>query len=243
MTENNEELILEESEIEKEPSVFLKFLNSDLYRKQLMWWIPLLTSALICVFALVMCTPLGNLINLAEVPYSAIKNADGSTRVMNQIMSDLKPYNDSILICGIVGLIISALYKLTRSNVRKRYYISNEIYSVVSIAYFTYAAISLLMLISEYKNLFFNYQDFDEINQYALAYAVENFSYNSTSANWIFILGYIISALLILIIIMEIVNFVYNTIGFVKRVSNEKNAKNESIEVNNDSSNEEVAAE
>ena len=144
-------------------SGFLSFFGSKLYQKNLMWWIPLLTAVFICLYSLLMCTPIGVLENVIDTPYT--NHPEWGNRLMGDICVEMKPYNDMVIIVGIFAVILVLLYKFTRSNIRKNYYISNIVYSVANIVYFIFAGVSLFMVVAKYQDLYFNYQDFDAIKE------------------------------------------------------------------------------
>ena len=98
----------------------------EMISQKVIWWMLLLSGAFVAVYALVMSTPLGNLIYVDQIP--------GSDGVMlNQIMYDMKGPNDTTLVVGLFLIISSLVYKMFRCAIRKTYYISNIIYQIHNI--------------------------------------------------------------------------------------------------------------
>ena len=196
-------------------SGFLSFFGSKLYQKNLMWWIPLLTAAFICLYSLLMCTPIGVLENVIDTPYT--NHPEWGNRLMGDICVEMKPYNDMVIIVGIFAVILVLLYKFTRSNIRKNYYISNIVYSVANIVYFIFAGVSLFMVVAKYQDLYFNYQDFDAIKE-ALS-NLQGILPIDASWAWVFYLGYLLGAISIICAIgmaLLLVNKFPNFIAYMK---------------------------
>lgn len=178
-----------ENKTNTKTSKFTAFLNSNLFQKNLLWWIPLLSSALVCIYALIMSTPIAPLMFVEDTVYTG--NSGQLFTKMGDFLAEMKPLNDQVLLIGIFAVIFSLLLKLTRSDVRKKFYISNIVYTCTSFVYYLFSFISLLMIVINYQNMYFNKQDFSQLAQSAAS------QITATSATWVFILGYIVSILML----------------------------------------------
>ena len=166
--------------------------------QKIIWWVMLLVFALLCVYALVMSTIVSNLMFYDE-----------------DLLTNVKPYNDIIILLGIFGILFAFGYKITRSNIRGKYYISNFVYMTIQSLYTLVAGVVSLIAVIKYQS-FYNGLDFTDINE-TFELTKPGTTMNASDGTGMFIFGYVLSGIIILVTLLS----VYVLVGkFLK----EKNA-------------------
>jgi len=117
-------------------------------------------------------------------------------KIMNQILLDMFPINNILIVLSIFGVIFALGYKVTRTNIRGKYYISNFVYGFVSGIYSLVSAVLVLVFdiiyLNEYKAL-----DFETINAKLISMVGESGTLDPNSS-YIFIIGFILVVILLL---------------------------------------------
>ena len=188
----------------------------EMISQKVIWWMLLLSGALVAVYALVMSTPLGNLIYVDQIP--------GSDGVMlNQIMYDMKGPNDTTLVVGLFLIISSLVYKMFRCAIRKTYYISNIIVLSVCAFFSLFVSVFLYITVANYKAMY-SALNFEEIN-FWLDLLGDGKLLETSSP--IFAVGYVIATLVLISSLCSIALLVVKAIPFAKRVIKEHNEPKE----------------
>ena len=188
----------------------------EMISQKVIWWMLLLSGALVAVYALVMSTPLGNLIYVDQIP--------GSDGVMlNQIMYDMKGPNDTTLVVGLFLIISSLVYKMFRCAIRKTYYISNIIVLSVCAFFSLFVSVFLYITVANYKAMY-SALNFEEIN-FWLDLLGDGKLLETSSP--IFAVGYVIATLVLISSWCSIALLVVKAIPFAKRVIKEHNEPKE----------------
>lgn len=183
----------------------------------------LIAFILLFVYALVMATPIAPL-SSANVTIEGTK--------ASEYYDLIQPYNDAILWLSIFGILISLLYTLFRNKERKVYFASNFAWLGVFIGYSLVAGIVSLICVYYYQ-AYYGWIPFDEVNTYFSEHGSSSYLNPNTP---IFIFGYILSLIIILLIVPSIallVNKVINRIKFNK-TPDPSNEKLESSDVVNE---------
>ena len=189
----------------------------EMISQKVIWWMLLLSGAFVAVYALVMSTPLGNLIYVDQIP--------GSDGVMlNQIMYDMKGPNDTTLVVGLFLIISSLVYKMFRCAIRKTYYISNIIVLSVCAFFSLFVSVFLYITVANYKAMY-SALNFEEINDWLDLLVAEGTVFPTTSP--IFAVGYVIATLVLISSLCSIALLVVKAIPFAKRVIKEHNEPKE----------------
>ena len=156
------------------------------------FWLILIGFALLFVYSLIFCTPIGTLENVMDEPLGPISEG----KIMNQILLDMFPINNILIVLSIFGVIFALGYKVTRTNIRGKYYISNFVYGFVSGIYSLVSAVLVLVFdiiyLNEYKAL-----DFETINAKLISMVGESGTLDPNSS-YIFIIGFILVVILLL---------------------------------------------
>ena len=188
----------------------------EMISQKVIWWMLLLSGALVAVYALVMSTPLGNLIYVDQIP--------GSDGVMlNQIMYDMKGPNDTTLVVGLFLIISALVYRMFRCAIRKTYYISNIIVLSVCAFFSLFVSVFLYITVANYKAMY-SALNFEEIN-FWLDLLGDGKLLETSSP--IFAVGYVIATLVLISSLCSIALLVVKAIPFAKRVIKEHNEPKE----------------
>lgn len=188
----------------------------EMISQKVIWWMLLLSGALVAVFALVMSTPLGNLIYVDQIP--------GSDGVMlNQIMYDMKGPNDTTLVVGLFLIISALVYRMFRCAIRKTYYISNIIVLSVCAFFSLFVSVFLYITVANYKAMY-SALNFEEIN-FWLDLLGDGKLLETSSP--IFAVGYVIATLVLISSLCSFALLVVKAIPFAKRVIKEHNEPKE----------------
>ncbi len=165
--------------------------------QKIIWWVMLLVFALLCVYALVMSTPISNLM-FADETYKV----NGVTHNYADMLTEMKPLNDAIILFGIFGILFAFGYKISRSNVRGKYYISNFVYMIVQSVYTLVAGVVSLIIVIKYQTMF-NALKFDKIND-ILSFTKPGTSMSPSDITGMAIFGYILAVVIILVTILNV---------------------------------------
>lgn len=157
--------------------------------QKMIWWVMLLVFALLCVYALVMSTPISNLMFADE---------DGLADMLN----DMKPLNDAIILLGIFGILFAFGYKLTRSNIRGKYYISNFVFMIAQSIYTLVAGVVSLIIVIKYQSMYNNLK-FDDIND-VLYFTKPGVEMKPSDINGMAAFGYILAVVIILVTLLSV---------------------------------------
>ena len=188
----------------------------EMISQKVIWWMLLLSGAFVAVYALVMSTPLGNLIYVDQIP--------GSDGVMlNQIMYDMKGPNDTTLVVGLFLIISALVYRMFRCAIRKTYYISNIIVLSVCAFFSLFVSVFLYITVANYKAMY-SALNFEEIN-FWLDLLGDGKLLETSSP--IFAVGYVIATLVLISSLCSIALLVVKAIPFAKRVIKEHNEPKE----------------
>jgi hypothetical protein len=145
--------------------------------------IAIVVFAALAIFALAMATPAANLRGYADTEdfYKAIQ-----------------PWNDGILYFAIAGIVLACLYSVLRNNVRKIFYISNFVwtilYCLVGLGGGIYAIVGISLYQKSYLAL-----PLESINQYWADHYLDTSVSRSTP---VFALGYLAAALVFISVIL-----------------------------------------
>lgn len=170
--------------------------------QKIIWWVMLLVFALLCVYALVMSTPIANLM---------FADAD-------DFFNSMKPLNDAIILLGIFGILFAFGYKITRSNIRDKYYISNYVFMIIQSLYTLVAGIISLVIVIKYQSMY-SALDFDDIN-FSLSITKPGVEISPSDITGMAIFGYILAIVIILASLLS----VYVLVGkYLKKKSEVKN--------------------
>lgn len=167
--------------------------------QKIIWWVMLLVFALLCVYALVMSTPVANLM---------FADAD-------DFFTSMKPLNDGIILLGIFGILFAFGYKITRSNIRGKYYISNYVFMIIQSIYTLVAGVISLVIVIKYQSLF-SALDFDDIN-FTLSITKPGVEMSPSDITGMAIFGYILAIVIILASLLS----VYVIVGKYLKEKNE----------------------
>ncbi len=107
---------------------------------------------------------------------------------------NIQPYNDIIVYFAIIGVVLSLLYRVLRNNVRNVYYVSNWVWSLAYVIFSVFAGIQTLLYVAFYQKLYMAV-DFTTINAY-FASTTPGVSVDPNTP--VFLLGYLVSILIIL---------------------------------------------
>mgnify|MGYP001351628153 FL=1 len=121
----------------------------------------------------------------------------------------IQPYNDEILYFAIAGLVLALFYRVLRNDVRKVFYISNFIWSGIYGVFSIFAGIQSLLFIRFYQ-VCYQQVDFATINAY-FASTTPDVSLNPNTP--VFLLGYIVSILVVLSALPVLFVGIYKAIG------------------------------
>lgn len=183
----------------------------EMISQKVIWWMLLLSGAFVAVYALVMATPIGNLV------YAEIEGSDGV--LLNQIMYDMKGPNDSTLIVGLFLIIAALMYKMFRCDIRKTYYISNIIVLSVCSFFSLFVSVFLYMTVANYQAMY-SALNFEEINFWLELLTTTGAQMEPTSP--IFGVGYAAATFVLITSLCSMALLVVKGVPFVKRVINER---------------------
>ncbi len=128
------------------------------------------------------------------------------------VMETLQAFNKTLFAISFFGIVGSLILFVYRSQLRKRYYITNFISIVIVIAFDLFASIFTLVNIFSFMKTFSNDINYEILNVYqTITYngvdsggiVTSYFSFNAFS--WVFILGIVFCAICILIAVYGIV--------------------------------------
>lgn len=144
-------------------------------------YISIVVFGLMFVFALGMATPA-----------APCKSYQETFDFYSQIM----PYNNTILLLSIFGLLLSAFYFILRNHVRSVYYVSNFAWYGINFAYILTSGIVTISSVAIYQEKYMALP-FAEMNEY--------FSTRSDSVirsdTPVFLLGYLLGVLILLLLV------------------------------------------
>ncbi len=127
------------------------------------------------------------------------------------VMETLQAFNKTLFAISFFGIVGSLILFVYRSQLRKRYYITNFISIGIVIAFDLFASIFTLVNIFSFMKTFSNDINYEILNVYqtityspnAFGIVTSYFSFNAFS--WVFILGIVFCAICILIAVYGIV--------------------------------------
>ena len=163
----------------------------------------------IAVFALMVVYALG-----MATPAAACRLYQDTIDFYDQIM----PYNNGILLFGIFGLLISAFYFVLKNNSRIIYYISNFVWQGINTVYTIVAAIFTFVGVGVYQSAY-SALPFDAMNEYWSTRASTTINPNTS----VFILGYLLGAVVLLSLVPHILVLVEKVQHRIRYENNKKN--------------------
>ncbi len=165
-------------------------------------------SIAIFVFALMAVYALG-----MATPSACCKYYESQKLFYREIM----PYNNAILILAIVGLLLASLYYVLRNNVRVVYYVSNFVWDGVFVGYSVLSSIITFVGVSFYQGKY-SALPFAEMNAYWAERSTTTINPNTS----VFLLGYLLGAVILLATVPTILVLVDKIRG---RISYERNKR------------------
>jgi hypothetical protein len=113
-------------------------------------YISLIFFALVFVFALCMSTNISNLINVDNT--AAVNVSDGTVLPIHYVTApwyNVSPKENTLMVVGIVGCILSLLYNMFRNNARRIYYVTNYVVEFALVAYTIFTCV-MVAYVSSY---------------------------------------------------------------------------------------------
>lgn len=121
-------------------------------------------AVLAFIMALGLCTDIYNIIEIKALGLSIVKQVNNY-----DIFDKIQPFNQTLVSLCITLIILSVLIFITRTNIRRRYYVSNYVAGgVVGIGFIAISIIAILGLI-KWRN-YYNNIDFNKIDEIVQTY-------------------------------------------------------------------------
>ncbi len=173
----------------------------------------ILSYALIVMFALLFLYSLSVITHVYVTLFSAFDpelehpewGSSGEKVKGAKLFYDMQPFNKQLLTVAIIVIIVSLTYFLTGSKNRRKYYISNYVSAGIIAVTFVFAAIFTVVNVAKYRVAFLQV-DFEALKTYNEPLGLPY----SNSTFW-FDLGFVISALLIIVAGLTVFNSIWKT--------------------------------
>lgn len=171
----------------------------------------IIVGALATLYAFFYCSlslsDLGKLIGPAGESFISDYVSKGKTDAT--LYNEIQPFNNALMYCGIVMILLSVLLYITACHSRRNYYVSNIVATSVCAGGNIVMSLVLLVMNGIWRGKFLNI-DF-EAWLYYKEYRLENYSeivnYNDTTA--MFDIGFVVYLLVIIASVLLILNLVW----------------------------------
>lgn len=177
-----------------------------MYKKQ-MTAQKILCLAAIIVSGMFFLYSLGLMTDLYDSLYSTMRNPNNIDQTSvpgSQIYYYMQDFNNTILICSIVLILLAVLLYVTNTHIRRRYYIGN----LFSIGVFAAASIGMSVYghiyIEAYKAWYLTNLDFEALKEFA-----EMWGTLYTDSTFWFDLHYLVFGLMIVVSVLLVCNAVW----------------------------------
>ena len=177
-----------------------------MYKKQMKFQ-KLICYALLVVSALVFVYSLGLVTDLYDAFYGTMRDSNNiyNTKVEGSwIFYEIQPFNKNLTTASLILIGCSVILFMSNTHSRRKYYLANYvavgISSVANIAVAIWSAIN----VAKFRNQFLTTVDFEALKEYSEKWD----SYYTESTFW-FDIGFVVSAILIVVTALNIYNLVW----------------------------------
>lgn len=174
----------------------------------------ILSYALIAVFVLLFVYSLSIMTHVYVTLYAAYDpdreipslGISGEMVKGAKLFYDMQPFNNQLLAVAVVIIIVSLTYFVTGSKTRRKYYISNYVSAGLIAVANVAAAVFVTVNVIKYRTAYLQV-DFEALKTYN-----EQFGYPYSNSTFWFDLGFVISALLVVVAGLVVLNVIWKTL-------------------------------
>lgn len=177
-----------------------------MYKKQMKFQ-KLICLAILVASAIVFVYSLGLVTDLYDAFYGTMRDTNNiyNTKVEGSwIFYEIQPFNKNLTTASLILIGCSVILFMSNTHSRRKYYLANYvavgISSVANIAVAIWSAIN----VAKFRNQFLTTVDFEALKEYAEKWD----SYYTESTFW-FDIGFVVSAILIIVTVLNIYNLVW----------------------------------
>ena len=182
-----------------------------MYKKQIKFQ-RLICLATLVASALLFIYSLGLVTDLYDAFYSTMRDPNKIydlryTKVEGAwIFYEIQPFNKALTVVSIMLIVCSLIPLITNTHSRRKYYLSNYIAVGISSLANVAAAIWCTINVAKFRHQFLTTVDFVALKEYA-----EKWNTLYTESTFWFDLGFVISALLVIVTALNIYNLIWKT--------------------------------
>lgn len=183
-------------------------MDEIMYKKQMKFQ-KLICYALLVVSALVFVYSLGLVTDLYDAFSSTIRNPDKiySAKVEGAwIFYEIQPFNSQLTTASLILIGCSVLAFATNTHSRRKYYIANYVSVAISSVANVAVAVWSIINVAKFRHQFQTTVDFEALKEYSEKWDT---LYIDPSQTFWFDIGFVISALLIAVALLAIVNMIW----------------------------------